>query len=227
MADKHPYISGTGAITGALNHFRKTFPSSVTAETLKKLGLAPNNESYVINILRFIGVIDKESNSTPEGTAVFTKHSNEEFEKAFEDLVKNAYAELFRLHGGDTWALDEDGLISFFRGSDKTSDLVGRRQATTFRVLASFAGHGEIPSAKASSSPKSNAPKTKPARTPIAKPAVEKKLETQGTNGGSDKGGMRNFGLSVRIEVNLPAAGDQETYDRIFRSIRENLLNGK
>jgi hypothetical protein len=30
----------------------------------------------------------------------------------------------------------------------------------------------------------------------------------------------------VRIEINLPADGDQETYDRIFKSIRENLLNG-
>ncbi|MFZ0770790.1 MAG: DUF5343 domain-containing protein [Candidatus Sulfotelmatobacter sp.] len=190
MADKHPYISGTGAITGALNHFRKTFPSTVTAETLKKLGLAPNNESYVINILRFIGVIDKEGNSTPEGAAVFTKHSNEEFQKAFEGLVKNAYAELFKLHGGDTWALDEDGLISFFRGSDKTSDLVGRRQASTFRVLSSFAGHGEMPS-KAPSGPKNAAPKTKPARATAAKPAAEKEhgIEGEGSRGGKGAGG--------------------------------------
>lgn len=35
----------------------------------------------------------------------------------------------------------------------------------------------------------------------------------------------RDFGLSVRIEINLPADGSQETYDRIFRSIRENLLD--
>jgi hypothetical protein len=33
--------------------------------------------------------------------------------------------------------------------------------------------------------------------------------------------------LTVRIEINLPASGDQETYDRIFKSIRENLLNAK
>jgi hypothetical protein len=35
-----------------------------------------------------------------------------------------------------------------------------------------------------------------------------------------------NVGLTVRIEINLPADGDQDTYDRIFKSIRENLLNG-
>jgi len=32
-------------------------------------------------------------------------------------------------------------------------------------------------------------------------------------------------GLTVRVEINLPPDGDQATYDRIFRSIRENLLN--
>ena len=225
MADKHPYISGTGAITGALNHFRKTFPSTVTAETLKKLGLAPNNESYVINILRYIGVIDKDGNSTTEGKAVFAKHGDQEFQKAFEMLVEKAYTELFKLHSKGTWELDDDRLISFFRGSDKTSDLVGRRQASTFRVLASFSGHGEIPSAKTQTVPKAAAAKTKTTKTTGSTPA--KQTETVSRNHEDGKNGDRDFGLSVRIEVNLPAAGDQETYDRIFRSIRENLLNGR
>ena len=33
-----------------------------------------------------------------------------------------------------------------------------------------------------------------------------------------------NVGLTVRIEINLPANGSQATYDNIFKSIRENLL---
>ena len=35
------------------------------------------------------------------------------------------------------------------------------------------------------------------------------------------------FGLTVRVEVNLPADADQETYDKIFQSIRKNLIDGK
>jgi len=31
--------------------------------------------------------------------------------------------------------------------------------------------------------------------------------------------------VSVRIELNLPATDNQEVYDKMFRSIRENLLN--
>lgn len=35
-----------------------------------------------------------------------------------------------------------------------------------------------------------------------------------------------SLGLTVRIEINLPADGSKETYDNIFKSIKENLLGG-
>jgi hypothetical protein len=41
-----------------IEQLRRSFPKTVNAETLKKLGIAPQNESYIINVLRFIGVID-------------------------------------------------------------------------------------------------------------------------------------------------------------------------
>lgn len=34
------------------------------------------------------------------------------------------------------------------------------------------------------------------------------------------------LGLTVRVEINLPADGTKETYDNIFKSIKENLLGG-
>jgi hypothetical protein len=46
MADKHPYVSGRGSLVRVITHFRRSFPGTVTAETLKKLGFAPKNESY-------------------------------------------------------------------------------------------------------------------------------------------------------------------------------------
>ncbi|MFN2515016.1 MAG: DUF5343 domain-containing protein [Pyrinomonadaceae bacterium] len=70
MADSHPYISGAGNVVQAVNQLRKTFPATVTADTFKKLGIASNNESYVINTLRFIGVLDagrKENAGRHEG----------------------------------------------------------------------------------------------------------------------------------------------------------------
>ena len=37
----------------------------------------------------------------------------------------------------------------------------------------------------------------------------------------------RDMGLTVRIEINLPPAADKETYDHIFKSIRENLIDAE
>jgi len=227
MADKHPYISGTGGITGAINQFKKAFPTKVNAETLKKLGIASNNESYLINILRFIAAIDSEGNRTTKAAAAFAKHDLGEFQQAFGDMIKSAYSDLFALHGEDAWTLGSDKLISFFRGSDQTSDLVGRRQATTFQALASFAGHGEVTSPKASAAPRSVAEKGGKIRAPKSKEKEKSSTVLLPPKKDPPPASGRDFGLTVRIEVNLPPAGDQDTYDRIFKSIRENLIDAK
>jgi hypothetical protein len=219
--EKHPYAS-PGAITGAVNQFRKTFPATVTADTLRKLGIAPQNESYVINTLRYIGVIDEDGNKTTKATATFNLHDDAEFQKAFGAMVKDAYKELFEIYADASWEQSFDKLISFFRNADQTSDVVGRRQASIFQALAALAGHGEVPAP----------PKQKAKEPKIGKPAKQPKTTAQPADlvqrqPGGNGTRQRDVGLTVRVEVNLPPAADQETYDRIFRSIRENLLNAK
>jgi hypothetical protein len=224
VAEKHPYAPGNGGLTKAINQLRKAFPAQVTAETLKKLGIAPNNESYVINILKFVGVIDQDGKRTSQAQAAFSKHSDQEFHKAFEPFIQEAYAELFQLHGAGSWNLDQTALISFFRAQDNTSAVVGQRQASTFQALAAFAGHGQVPATKVAGSP-SKAPKPAP-------PAKAERLRKPDVAGNRDSNvhardrSASGFGLTVRVEVNLPASDDQAVYDAIFKSIKENLLRG-
>ena len=90
MAGKFPYMSGSAGLLGAVKQFRNTFPAQVTAETLKKLSIAPNNETYVINILRFVGVLDKDGKRTPEAQKVFSTHGDEGFQKGFAAAVRLA-----------------------------------------------------------------------------------------------------------------------------------------
>lgn len=220
MAEKHPYTSGSGGLVQAVNHLRKSFPGEVSAETLKKLGIASNNETYIINILRFVNVIDADGKKATKAASVFSKHDDAEFQKGFSELVESAYKDLFALHGKDTWGLPSDKLISFFRGTDHTSAIVGQRQATTFQALAALSGHGEVAAPKATT-PHAKKPKE---ATTKAKPAANSGSAQIKVPPTADGG---NVGLTVRIEINLPAAGDQETYDRIFKSIRENLLRGQ
>lgn len=225
MAGKHPYVSGNGVLIQVLDHLRKSFPATFNADILKKLGFAPKNESYIINTLRYLGLITDDGSRTEEAQKAFVIHDDVVFKAAFGKIIKDSYPELFSLHGDDAWGIDPSKLITFFRQTDQSSELVGGRQANTFRALSAYVGKSDG----------SVVPKTKP--QPLAKSARPRKAATAtgatvkpaSTDGASDKhlaAVGSAVGLTVRIEVNLPATGDQDTYDKIFRSIRENLLNG-
>ena len=230
MSDKHPYAPSTGYIVQVIEHLRKSFPSTITAEN--ELG-PPKNENYVLDILRFIGLIDQDGNKTEIASKVFSIHDDVTFSLEFGKLIETAYSDLFDLHGDDAWRLSNDFLISFFRSSDETAALTGKRQVATFRLLSAFSGHGEIPEHKPTNQ-KSNSvgSKNTPSKPRTISKKVgssnSKKVETPGISQlvtDQEKNRKKDFGLSVRIEINLPSDGDQETYDRIFKSIRENLLD--
>ncbi|WP_332736528.1 DUF5343 domain-containing protein [Flavihumibacter sp.] len=225
--EKHPYMGSKGPIIQLFTQLRNSFPATLDATTLKKLAIGPNSEGVLLNVLRFVSIIDENGKKTASATKIFTLHDDHAFQKALSESVKVGYSELFDLHGDKAWNLDSNALITFFRQHDQTSAITGKRQAVTFEALASLCGHNEMPEPKVKSTSKSAA-KTK-ASTADAKPQASKIIEIEkppvvaesaaGTRG-------NNVGLTVRIEVNLPSDGDQETYDRIFKSIRENLLNG-
>ena len=221
MATSHPYISGAGNIAQMISQLRKSFPAKVTSDTVKKLGLAPNNESHVINSLQFIGLINEEGLKTEQGGIVFSKHKDDEFSAAFSTLVKNAYSELFELRGDAAWILEPDDLITFFRQNDQTSDAIGKRQAAVFKTFAAISGYADlqpprVTKAKTTNKENKTARSTKPAATP-QKPAH--------IINNTPPIASRDFGLSVRIEINLPANASKETYDNIFKSIKENLID--
>ena len=226
MKDSYPYVSGSGNLVKTLSQLKKSFPQVVNSATLKKLAIAPNNETYVINTLRFLGLLDEKGQRTPVAQEIFTKHDDIEFNSAFSKLIESAYAELFTLYGEDTWELTSDKLIAFFRSSDKTSDVIGQRQSSAFQTLVGVAGkikHQDTTFSNASVGAKrkvevskGSKSKTKPATSSTVK-AKDADLINAASSG---------VGLTVRIEINLPAGGTQETYDQIFKSIRANLLNG-
>ena len=222
MAGKHPYMSGGGALLKAIQHLRRSLPGTIDASVLKKLGLAPKNESYLISILQFIGVISDDGTPTTEARAVFTQHDDSVFAKKFSEMVKKAYAELFKLHGDEAWTLVQADLVTYFRQTDQTSAVVGTRQATTFQALSAISGYTPTHITRVSTDRKEKAVKATP--KPSSRQSVDKPAGS--STSGPATIGQRDFGLTVRIEINLPASGDQETYDRIFKSIRENLING-
>jgi hypothetical protein len=206
--------------------FRKQFPKEVTASTLRQLGVAPKNETYVINILRFLGLIDENGNKVEEKAKAFLQHEDNKFSEQIAELVESAYKPLFDLYGLDAWEAGRDKLVTYFRTTDGSSDVVGKRQAITFTALASLAGHGEViqPRERTSKAGNGGAVPRKKEGKPTKVTVKEEHVVPPAVG---DAGSSSRVGLTVRIEVNLPANGDQETYDAIFQSIRKNLIDGE
>ena len=134
---------------------------------------------------------------------------------------------MFSHFGEDSWTLDRDRLISFFRSNDQTSAQVGELQAATFQTVAMIVTRQSSPIKTIT--PEAQNRTLRPATrkrlsvpTHAAAPAVEAQQQVQPV--AEVKTSNRDFALTVRIEINLPANGDKDTYDLIFKSIRDNLL---
>lgn len=227
MAQKFPYTPTVGALVQFLSQLRKSFPPNVDSGILKKLGLASNNESYILNVIRFLGLIDEKGAKNPKHQALFSIADDDKFAAEFSKLVHEAYGDLFKLHGEDAWQLPKPTLSTFFRQSDGTSAIVGDRQVSTFVALAEFSKKRTASTTQKPAAPNAGIKKSKPpsaskvekAKSRHAPPVTivgenVKKLEFS-----------RDVGISVKIEVILPTDASKETYEHIFRSIRQNLID--
>ncbi|MCG8059581.1 MAG: hypothetical protein JAZ21_07135 [Candidatus Thiodiazotropha taylori] len=86
-------------------------------------------------------------------------------------------------------------------------------------MLAGLSGHGNVPEPKASTTKtKKNVATKKKVQSTNKRTQEKPKADAAQINNGG------NLGLTVRVEINLPADGSKETYDAIFKSIKENLL---
>ncbi|MEV8360385.1 DUF5343 domain-containing protein [Microbacterium sp. NPDC076895] len=235
MATSFPYASG-GSLAKAIAQFRQSFPPVVNASTLKKFAIAPNNESYVIAVLRFLGFIDEEGNRRDDNIGYFYG-TDDGFQQGLETTLRSAYKPIFDDFGEAALDKTRDELLPWFRATDKSSQTVGSRQAATFTALAALAGHGDPPAIPNGPSASGNGggTKAKPKPNSAAKPAAKSTHSVEAgeakppalSNVGGGSGGGADVGLTVRIEVNLPAGGDESTYDAIFKSIRKNLIDGR
>ncbi|WP_127126200.1 DUF5343 domain-containing protein [Georgenia sp. SYP-B2076] len=227
----YPYVSGSKVIVDTFEQLRKQVPNKVDAGWFQRFNLAPGNESYVINILRFLGLIGEDGRKSDDKTGFFYS-DDEAFQSGLEQLLREVYSELFAEMGDDALGNTREPLSKWFRGADKTSELVGKRQATTFGTLAALAGHGDLPAVRVST-PKGQNGSTK--KSPPSNGRATAKASVQSPNQ-SETGAIKSelfaapshqagVGLTVRIEVNLPAGGDAGTYDAIFASIRKHLMS--
>jgi Family of unknown function (DUF5343) len=224
-----PYSSGQGAVVQTFAQLRKGFPPKVDAGYLKRFSIGSANESYIIAILRFLDLINEEGERR-EGTTQFFFAGDDGFKTGLEERLKDAYSQVFDEMGDDALTAERDALTNWFRAADKTSALVGQRQASTFRTLLALAGHGDVPASRAVSGAKkpdarTSKPTAKPSSTTVTDAGRTAPIEKSTNTSTSTAVETAGVSLTVRIEVNLPPGGDASTYDAIFASIKKHLMS--
>ena len=113
MGQKFPYTPTVAGLIKFLDQLRRSYPANLDAGLLKKLGIAPNNESYTINIAKFLRLFNEDGSRNPDQQRIFSVSDEEKFRASFSEIVKSAYASLFELHGDATWELDRGSLSTF------------------------------------------------------------------------------------------------------------------
>ncbi len=99
-----PYGPTKGMIQ-ALQLMRKSTPPRLDGNFLRLNKVAPGNEYKVIGALRFLGVIDDEGKPTDKSRLLKTKGTT--FNNALQDIVKNAYRDVFQWMNGASCTHDD------------------------------------------------------------------------------------------------------------------------
>jgi hypothetical protein len=221
----YPYTSGQSALVQTFAQLRKGFPAKFDAGYLQRFKIAPANESYIISILRFLGLIDENGDQIGEATSYFFG-GDDAFKAGLEAALRDAYSTLVGEMGDAAFTAEKENLTHWFRAADKTSALVGQRQASTFQTLAALAGHGDVPNVRATGTRKvASTPSPSAAKTNRSNKKNGEMPPPSGEHGAGDPPAAQDVGLTVRIEVNLPPDGDAATYDAIFASMKKHLLS--
>ena len=229
MADKHPYTpGGAGGIEKTVSQLRSAFPAAVSVDTFKRFDIAKGNERAMVDILKFVGVLDAEGKKLAKAAQVFTRHDDAEFQEGFAGLVQSGYADLFALHADKAWSLEAGKLIAFFRTADETSALVGQRQALTFQALASICGKSAAPAKRTAVAPKT--------RTQVASKPGPNKFNSPPANSQntaepapaphapvSGAMGKRVPSIHIDVQVHISPDTSPEQIDRIFASMSKHL----
>lgn len=174
-------------------------PGKVTYKFLSSVGFKSTYDRPIVSILQFIGFI----NSMKAPTQKYRDFRIKSKSKAImASALKSAYSELFGIYENANEA-DASSLQDFFAQHTDAGDQVVSRTVDTFKILCGFADFkAELVEEE------------------------EKAKEGEEEKEGEVKPQMpTGVTLNFNIQLTLPATEDATVYDKIFKSLKENLLS--
>jgi hypothetical protein len=136
MADKFTYTT----VPNTLREFIKGIPDrsrpdKVTVRYLKQIDFKSSNDSTIIKVLKFVGLLD----STGAPTEAYSQYLNKDKGPAvMAEQIRKAYAAVFKVYPSPHTQPDS-ALQNFFRESTGLAAKTVSLMAATFKVLCEYA----------------------------------------------------------------------------------------
>jgi hypothetical protein len=203
----YAYTTVTGKIKPLLEKMRTVgVPPKVTNAWLKTVGFTSSNDSTLIGVLKFIGLIDQSSVPTSRWTA----YRGAKHQTVLGEAIRSGYAELYAVYP-DAHARSNTELQHVFSTSSSAGQQVIGKTVQTFKALVDEA---EFP---ASAAPTETTMQTGPLHTPAATQAPQ--IPHVPSSGGPE------VHIDIQIHISPESTGQQ--IDKIFESMAKHLYGRK
>lgn len=210
MADDEPtYTVVTGKLPELLKKIRQTgVPPKATVAWLKTLGFTSSNDTTLLRVLRYIGFIDSSGGPTP----AWKEYRGRDHKAVLGRAIKTGYQELYSVYP-DAHEQSNSDLSHVFSTRTTSGKAVVDKMVSTFKALAGEAeftsdGGGAVSATQESDSA------TQAGGGSNASPVV---THTPSTTSG--------LTVNINIQLTLPEAADEKTYEAFFKAMRNHLLS--
>jgi len=174
--------------------------TKVTRNSIKQYGFTSSNDRYLIGVLKSLGFLSAD-NLPAERWQDYRSKSNRAFVMA--QAIREAYSGLFKTYE-DANKRDDEALRDYFRANTKVGDKTVELMLNTFKNLCALADFEAVPAEIAApEAPVSDKERVIhiPAETP---PGLT---------------------VNINVQLTLPATDDESVYDKLFSSLKNNLLS--
>lgn len=203
---EYPYVYTVKNLRELLKRLNSELgvPDKFDSEYLLSIGYRSHNDRSMIKVLKFVGFLDADGKPSENYNEYRNKDNSE---AVMATRLRTSYSELFKIYP-DAYNKDGEALRNFFRTHTKGGESVLSLIVSTFTVLCEFAdfeaeGSGETLS-----------------KVPVEGVRIDlgKGKRAEETTAGHP------IVINLNVQLQLPLTEDTTIYDRIFQSLKKNLL---
>jgi hypothetical protein len=196
------YTPYPASIPKFLNHVQSAgVPDRLTQAYLKQVGFKSSNDRYLIKVMKTIGFVGADGAPTARWRDYRDRSKQRE---VLADGIRHGYPELFKVYP-DADRKDAEALRNFFGANSSLAENTLKLAVTTFRTLVGMADFVTKRAGKAATSSSGGSDSdAQPSEVPTAATTM--------------------VPVQINIELHLPATDDSSVYDRLFESLRKNLM---